>query len=162
MTVFDHVFLVALLLSVLLGLWRGLITEIFTLLGWIVALIVARQFAPACVPLLEGLIQTEWLRWPAAFVAIFIVVLLLLAVLRFILRSLLSITGLSLFDRLAGAGFGVLRGLVLAVLVVAGAGLTEWPKTQWWRDATFAPPLVTAVMAAKPWLPVELASRLKY
>lgn len=162
MTVFDHVFLAVLLISVLLGLWRGLVAEIFILLGWVVALILAWKLAPLCVPMLAGLVKTEWARWPVAFVSIFIAVLLLIAALRFILRSLLSISGLSFFDRLAGAGFGVLRGLVLALLFVAGAGLSGLPKKQWWRESMFAPPLVTAVIAAKPWLPRELAMRLRY
>jgi len=161
-TVFDHVFLAVLLISVLLGLWRGLVAEIFILLGWVVALILAWKLAPLCVPMLAGLVKTEWARWPVAFVSIFIAVLLLIAALRFILRSLLSISGLSFFDRLAGAGFGVLRGLVLALLFVAGAGLSELPKKPWWRESMFAPPLVTAVIAAKPWLPRELAMRLRY
>lgn len=162
MTVFDHVFLVVLLISMLLGLWRGLVSEIFILLGWVVALVLAWKLAPLCVPILAGVVSTEWARWPIAFVSVFVIVLLLMAVLRFILRGLLSISGLSLFDRLAGAGFGVLRGLVLALLFVAGAGLSELPKKQWWRESRFAPPLVTAVIAAKPWLPRELTTRLRY
>lgn len=162
MTVFDHVFLAVLLLSVLLGLWRGLVSEVFILGGWMVALFVAWKLAPHCAPLLAGVVGTDWARWPVAFITIFVLVLIILAGVRFLLRGLLSISGLSLFDRLAGAGFGMLRGLVLALLFVAGAGLTELPKRQWWQEAVFAPPLVTAVIAAKPWLPGELAKRLKY
>ncbi len=162
MSTFDQVFLAVMAASILLGLWRGLVSEIFTLLGWVVALILAWKLAPLCVPLLGAVVKAEWARWPVAFASIFIGVLLLLAVLRFLLRSLLSISGLSLFDRLAGAGFGVLRGLVLALLFVAGAGLTDLPAKPWWRESVFAPPLVTAVIAARPWLPKELAERLRY
>lgn len=162
MTVFDHVFLLVLLLSVMLGLWRGLVSEIFIMGGWVVALFVAWKLAPHCEFLLAGVVGAGWARWPVAFVAIFVLVLLTLAGVRFLLRGLLSISGLSLFDRLAGAGFGALRGVVLALLFVAGAGLSDLPKKQWWREAVFAPPLVTAVIAAKPWLPGELAKRLKY
>lgn len=162
MSVFDQVFLAVLCVSILLGVWRGLVSELFTLFGWMIALFLAWRFAPLCAPLLAHFVEAEWARWPAAFAAIFVAVLLLLALLRFLLRSLLSISGLSLFDRLAGAGFGVLRGLVLALLFVAGCGLTELPRKQWWRESVFAPPLVTAVIAAKPWLPRELAERLRY
>ncbi|MDQ7989649.1 MAG: CvpA family protein [Candidatus Dactylopiibacterium sp.] len=162
MTVFDQVFLALMVVSVALGVWRGLLSEIFITLGWIVALGLAWQLAPLGAPLMAVAVQTAWLHWPLAFAAIFVVVLVVLAVLRFLLRSLLSISGLSFFDRLAGAGFGFLRGLLLAVLFVAGAGLSDLPQKPWWREAVFAPPLVMAVLAAKPWLPPELAERIRY
>jgi membrane protein required for colicin V production len=32
----------------------------------------------------------------------------------------------------------------------------------WWREAMLAHPLETAVIAAKPWLPAEVAKRIRY
>jgi membrane protein required for colicin V production len=159
---FDQVLLGLLALSVLLGLWRGLISEAFALLGWIIALFLAWNLAASCLPWLAGLISSEWLRWPAAFAVIFIACMLVLALLRFLLRELISISGLSVLDRLAGGCFGVLRALVLAVLFVMAAGVTRLPQESWWRESTFAPPLETIVIAAKPWLPRDLAERIKY
>ncbi|MDO6385145.1 MULTISPECIES: CvpA family protein [unclassified Uliginosibacterium] len=162
MTLFDHIFLVLLALSALLGLWRGLVGEVFALLGWIFALATAWYCAPLGVPMLAGAVETEWARWPLVFLAVFVTVLLLLALLRFLLRELLSVAGLGVLDRMAGAGFGVLRALVLALLLVAAAGMSSLPKEQWWRGSTFAPPLEVAVLAVKPWLPRDLADRIKY
>lgn len=162
MTLFDHIFLVVLSLSAALGLWRGLVGEIFALLGWILALAAAWFCAPLGVPMLAGVAEAEWARWLLVFVVVFITVLLLLALLRFLLRELLSVAGLGVLDRLAGAGFGVLRAVVLAVLLVAAAGMSRLPKEQWWRESTFAPPLEVAVLAVRPWLPPDLADRIKY
>ncbi|MDP5239790.1 CvpA family protein [Uliginosibacterium sp. 31-16] len=162
MSGFDYVFLGFLLLSVLLGLWRGLISEIFALLGWVVAIAVAWQAAKPLAPFLDGIIQTPWLRWPLAFLLVFIALLIVLAVLRWILRSLLAASGLSPVDRFLGGCFGAVRALVVAVLLVAAAGMSSLPKESWWREAVFAPPLETAVIAAKPWLPKELGQRIKY
>jgi membrane protein required for colicin V production len=61
-----------------------------------------------------------------------------------------------------GASFGVLRGMLVVVLAVMLAGMTSLPAAAWWREAVLAPPLETAVIAAKPWLPQELAKRIKY
>lgn len=162
MTVLDHVLLGLLALSVALGLWRGLISELFALLGWMLAALLAWQLAPWCVPWLTEVVTTEWLRWPAAFAAIFVLVLLLLALLRFLLRELVSVAGLSALDRLAGGVFGGLRALVLALLFVAAAGMSSLPEKPWWRESVLAPPLMIAVMAARPLMPRDLADRIKY
>jgi len=47
-------------------------------------------------------------------------VLLVGALVGFVVGRFLKVTGLSFFDRLLGAGFGVLRAAVIAVVVVAG------------------------------------------
>lgn len=162
MTVFDFVFLGLLLLSVLLGIWRGLLSEMFGLLGWIVAVAVSWQMAAPVARLLDGLIETPWLRWPLAFIFVFVILLVLLAICRGLLKSLLTASGLAPVDRMLGGCFGALRAVLMAVLFVAAAGMSRLPKEIWWRNAVFAPPLQTAVLAAKPWLPKELGQRIKY
>ncbi|KAF7600524.1 MAG: colicin V production protein [Candidatus Dactylopiibacterium carminicum] len=162
MNAFDLIFLVLMLLSIAVGLWRGLISEVFALLGLFVALFAAWELAWFCVPLMSALRIADWLQWPLAFLVVFMLVLLLLGLLRFLLRGLLSIAGLSPMDRGLGALFGAARGLLLAVLAVAVAGMTDLPREPWWKTAKLAPPLETAVIAAKPWLPPELGKRIKY
>jgi membrane protein required for colicin V production len=162
MTAFDLVFLAVLLLSLLLGAWRGLIGELFALVSWIAAFVVAKQFANIVAPHLAAITSLPWLQWALAFVAIVVLVLLVLALLRLLLRELLSAVGLGATDRLAGAIFGVVRGVLIAVVVVACAGFSSLPREQWWRGAVFSPPLETIVIALKPWFPKDLAARIKY
>ncbi|MEC5387950.1 CvpA family protein [Uliginosibacterium sp. H3] len=162
MTAFDLVFLIVLALSLLLGAWRGLIGELFALVSWIAAFIVANQFADMLAPKLSGIVSAPWLQWAMAFVVIVVLVLLVLALLRTLLREMLSAVGLGATDRLAGAVFGIARGVLIAVVVVACAGFSSLPREQWWRESIFAPPLETIVIALKPWLPKDLAARIKY
>lgn len=162
MNVFDQVLLGVLGLSVAVGLWRGLISEIFALLGWLLALFVAWQFAGLGASWLVEWVETDWLRWPVAFAVIFFSLMLVLALLRFLLRELISISGLSVLDRLAGACFGALRALVLAVLFVAVAGMSSLPEKTWWQASTLAPLLEVVVVAGRPLLPKDLADRIKY
>ena len=35
-------------------------------------------------------------------------------------------------------------------------------RMDWWREATLSPPLETAVLAVKPWLPADAAKRIRY
>lgn len=162
MTTFDLIFLAVLSLSALLGVWRGLVGEIFSLLGWIAAIAVARQFAQQLAPKLSGLATAPWAQLALAFVVIVVLVLVVLALLRFLVRELLSVVGLGVMDRLAGAVFGVVRGVLIGVIVVGLAGFSSFPREPWWRESVFAPPLETIVIALKPWLPKDLAARIKY
>lgn len=162
MSGFDYAFLLIAALSCLLGIWRGLISEVFSLLGWLIALTIAWYGAAPLSGLLTSHVSSESMRWLACFALIFILMLIVLALLRTLLKGLLEAAGLSAVDRLLGACFGLVRAVILAVLLVMAAGLTSLPKEEWWREAVFAPPLETAVIALKPRLPVVIAKRIRY
>jgi membrane protein required for colicin V production len=111
--------------------------------------------------LLSDLPDPLW-RQLAGFVAVFVAVLIGFALVRWITTLLLKAVGLRPLDRVLGAMFGAARGVLILFVLVLLAGLTPLPQQQWWRQAMFAPPLETAVLAVKPWLPPELAKRIQY
>jgi membrane protein required for colicin V production len=162
MTIFDYVVLAAIALSVLLGAWRGVVSEILALAAWVVAFLVARVEAPQAAHWLAGHVAEPGLRLAAAFIIIFVGVLILFAVARMLLSRLLSAVGLGTLDRLLGAVFGVLRGLAVVLAGVMLAGMTSMPREHWWQTAVLAPPLETAALAAKPWLPADVAKRIRF
>lgn len=162
MTIFDYAVFGILGASCLLGLWRGLISEVLALAAWIVAFIAARTWGAEAATYFEGVVVEPALRYAAGFVAVMLFVLVTFAVARLVLSLVLKAAGLAMVDRLLGAGFGVLRGLLIVLVGVLLAGMTALPKSQWWRNAWLAPPFETAVIALKPWLPVEVAKRIHY
>lgn len=162
MTIFDYVVLAAMALSVLLGAWRGVVNELLALVAWVAAFLVARIEAPQATHWLAGQIAEPGLRLAAAFIIIFVGVLILFAIARMLLSRLLSAVGLGTLDRLLGAVFGVLRGLVVVLAGVMLAGMTSMPRERWWQTAVLAPPLETAALAAKPWLPADVAKRIRF
>lgn len=162
MTAFDYVVLAVIAGSVLLGFWRGVVSEILALAAWLVAFLVARAEAAQVAAWLVPHVAEPGLRLAAAYGLVFVGVLLVFAIARMLLALLLKAVGLGLLDRLLGAGFGALRGLLVVVVAVLVAGMTPLPKSEWWHDATLAPPLETAVLAAKPWLPADAAKRIRF
>lgn len=162
MTPFDYVVLGVMVISLLLGITRGVISEILALVAWLAAFIAARMWAvPAGDLMLAEMSDPLW-RQLAGFVAILVAVLILFAVLRWLMTLLLKASGLRPLDRVLGALFGVARGVLVVLLLVFLAGMTPLPQQQWWRQAMFAPPLETGVLAVKSWLPPELAKRIQY
>jgi membrane protein required for colicin V production len=163
MTAFDYVVITVLLASLLLGLWRGVVGEMVSLAAWVLAFLAAREWGDEVGHRLYAghLTDSGW-QVIAGWVTLFIAVLLLMALLRPALRGLLKALGLGLTDRLLGIIFGLLRGVLIVLILVAAGGLTSAPKQAWWLNAHFSPPLETAVLAAKPWLPTDLAKRIRF
>ncbi len=162
MTVFDYVVLAVLAVSVLLGLWRGVVGEILALLAWVVAFLVARAEAAEVANWLPAQIGDPALRLAAAYAVVVVAVLLGFALVRLLLKLLLRAAGLGLLDRLLGGAFGAFRGVLVVLVAVLVAGMTPLPKMEWWREAALSPPLETAVLAANHWLPADAAKRIRY
>ena len=162
MTTFDYVVLVIVLASVALGVWRGVVGEIIALVAWVLAFFAAKWWGAEVARALFTGIADPAMRIVAAWVAVFIAVLVLMALLRLAVRGLLKALGLSLSDRLLGLFFGLARGLIIVLALVAVGGMTSVPKEKWWSEAYFSAPLETAVLASKPWLPPEISKRIRF
>ncbi len=158
-TAFDYAVMAVIGLSALRGTWRGFIGEIFGLIGWIVAFIVACKFVDRVVPWIPahwpGGSLTQWL---IAFALIVIGVVLIAGVANALLSRLVLVSGLSGVDRSLGLLFGLVRGVVLVLILVALAGLTELPQQEFWRDALLRPYAEQGVRELKPFLPPTLAA----
>lgn len=162
MTVFDYIVIAVVAASVLLGIWRGVVGEIIALVAWVLAFFAARWWGDEVANSVLNAIRDPALRLVAAWVLIFIVVLMLMALLRLAIRGLLKALGLSPTDRLLGMIFGVARGLVIVLALVVVGSMTMAAQQKWWVEAYFSAPLETAVMAGKPWLPEEIAKRVRF
>lgn len=162
MTAFDYVVISIVVASLVLGLWRGVVGEIIALVAWILAFFAAKLWGAEIAQALFAGIADPALRIVAGWVAVFVVVLVLMSLLRLAVRGLLKALGLTLTDRLLGVIFGVARGLVIVFVLVAVGGMTSLPKEKWWSEALFSAPLETAVLASKPWLPPEVAKRIRF
>jgi membrane protein required for colicin V production len=162
MTIFDYVLLFVLTCSTLIGIMRGLVKELLSLVGWIVALVVANAYGSALALLLPDFIPGQATRLIVAFVALFIGVRLLIMLLAMALDSIIAATGLTLADRGLGAVFGLLRGAVIALVAVTLCGMTALPQQDFWRHAQLSPYAEFAAHAVKPFLPDNIARYVKF
>jgi membrane protein required for colicin V production len=162
MTVFDYAVMAVIGLSILFGLWRGVVGEILAIAAWIAAFLTARAMSVQFAELLVATIDSPGARLAVAWVTIFVMVLMLFAIGRKLVSLLLKAVGLGVLDRLLGGCFGAMRGLLVVLLAVMLAGMTSIPSAAWWRGAILAPPLETVVIAAKPWMPQDVAKRIGY
>lgn len=162
MTWFDYAVIAVLALSVLIGIWRGFVREVFALGGWVAAFVAAMLFAGEAGALLPAAWGTPFARSVGAGVVIFLAVLIACAYAGMLFARVVRAAGLGLADRTLGGVFGFARGALISVLSVLAAGLTALPKEPFWREATLSGPLETTVVALKPYLPAPLAARVRY
>jgi membrane protein required for colicin V production len=135
----DWVILAILGLSILIGLWRGLVAELLSLVIWIAAFWVAASFGPSVAAHLEPVISLPIARIGLGYALCFIGVLIVGALVRFAMRRLISSTGLSGIDRLFGMLFGFVRGALLVTVLVFLVGLTLFTRESWWQQSALLP-----------------------
>ena len=162
MTIFDYAVLAIFVVSILLSVVRGVVRELFSLAGWVVAFMVANSFAAGFAPMLPSSIAGESLRMLLAFAALFLSALLAMALMTMMISALTRTVGLGFADRFFGSLFGFMRGLLVVLLIVLAAGLTALPQEPFWEKALLSKPLETAAMMVIPWLPQDLSRRISY
>ena len=142
-------------LSVLVGLWRGFVFEIVSLLGWLVAFVIANSAGPFLADFVPVASSPEVKLW-IAYIVVFVVILITCTLLARMLRALVSATPLSLVDHLLGGVFGAVRGAL--ILVVAGVlvSLSPYASAPAWKSSHGALWVGLALEGLKPVLPQSL------
>lgn len=160
MAVLDWIFAGVLAFSLLLGLLRGLVFEVLSVLSWICAFVVAQWFAPEVGGWLPIDSAAEPLRYAAGFTIVFVAVVFAGGLLAWGTRKLVEAVGLRPMDRALGAAFGLVRGVVLVLALAVVVNMTPLRTSPWWTESASAGISTAALRGLKPVLPEEFAQYL--
>jgi membrane protein required for colicin V production len=161
MTWFDYGVIAILGFSLLVGVIRGVLRELVMLVGWISAFVLATAFSRQVSPMMPESLGPV-LAPILAYAAIFIAVLIIAGFVALLLTMLAKSAGMGLLNRTMGAGFGVVRGILVVLALVLLAGLTPLPREPFWRNAVSSGAFETVIIAARPLLPEDLRKRIVY
>ena len=120
-------------LSVIVGVWRGFVFELLSLAGWFAAYFVGLWWTPWLQPHIHVGAPGSTLNYGAAFACVFIATLVVWSLGARLVRALIRATPLSPVDRLLGAGFGFVRGLVVLLVVATVVGISPWGQSLAWQ-----------------------------
>ena len=162
MTGFDFVLLAILAISVVLGLLRGLLKEVLSLVAYTSAFLAAIWWGPTVSDWSGQWISQPFVSMALAYLGVFIAVLLSIGFVNMALSALLSKTGLTPADHGLGAMFGLLRGVLFVLILVILAGYTPLPEESWWKNAMFSKQVVGVVQQIKLRLPPPANDWLPY
>ena len=160
MVALDWIFATVLLLSVLLGAWRGLVFEVLSVLSWVVAFVLAQWLALDVARYLPMGGSSDMVRYGAGFLLVFIATVVLGGLLAALLKKLMSSVGLRPVDRVLGAGFGALRGVLLLLLATVLAAMTPFKSSPAWHESVGVALSLAVMENLRPALPPELVKYL--
>jgi len=156
----DWIAVALLVVSMLLGLVRGLVFEVMLLAGWVAAFLCAQWLAEDVGRWLPvGDPAATW-RYAAGFVLVFVAVAFSVGIVASLTRKLVAAIGLRPVDRVLGGAFGVIRGAVALLATAVIVHLLALSDSAWWHGSRSAIVLDAALQGLKPALPDKLASYL--
>lgn len=138
----DWVIVGIIALSGLLSLKRGFLREAMSLITWVVAFVLARLFSGVLSTHITSFLPDPAAGLMAAFAILFVLTLLCGSLIQMLIIALVRATGLSATDRLLGVGFGVVRGGLVVIVMVALLRMTPVAANDWWQSSSLIPHFV--------------------
>lgn len=144
MAMVDIILVVIVLVSSLIGVYRGLIKEALSLASWFLAIVAGTLFSAQLADLMENLINNASLRRIAAFAILFIVVIFAGSLISNLVSKMTQAAGLKGADRTLGGLFGILRGLIIVLVLVLIC--TQFDLSQRWFENSMLVPHAVAML----------------
>jgi len=115
---FDIIVVVILSYCVIRGIFRGLVKELFSLIGVLGGFYAAYTYYMVLAkPLSRWIANTGYLNI-LSFLIIFCFVFIIISILGIIIHYILNIAFLGWVDRVCGAGFGTVKGILIASVIL--------------------------------------------
>lgn len=156
----DGSLLAVLVLSIVLGIWRGLVYEVLSVAGWIAAFIVAQKYAEEVGNLLPMDQFAPALQMAAGFVLVFVAVAFASGAVSWLVKKLVASVGLRPVDRVLGGAFGIARGALILLALTVVVSMTPLRAEPAWQASPVAASLAVGLSAIKPVLPEAIGQHL--
>jgi membrane protein required for colicin V production len=156
----DWLIVLVLVLSVLGGLSQGFFRSVFSLGGLVIGLAVAAWNYGRIAALLTPFIKVEAVSNAIGFIVIALVIMGLAGLTGIGFHKAFHKMGLGCLDRLAGAGFGFLQGVLLVTLCILVA-VAFFPEAHWLVEARLPRLFFGACHLSTHMTPSDLADRVR-
>jgi membrane protein required for colicin V production len=158
----DLLLLGLIAVSTLLGLLRGFVGVLASLVAWLLAGWAAFHFGAKLALLLAGSDTPSAGMLLAGYGLCFLGVLLVVGLVGWGVRKLVKAAGLSGVDRALGGALGLARGGFVACVLVLLMGFTALPREEGWRQSRVLPVLLPGAQWLRAWLPGWAAQRVDF
>ena len=156
----DIALLLILSVSVVIGLWRGLVYEVLSVLAWVVAFFVAQTFGESVGQWLPMGSANDTVRFAAGFALVFIATAFAGGFVAWLVKKMVETVGLRPIDRVLGGAFGLARGVIILFAVAVIINMTPLAAEKDWQQSVGTRLLGGALHSVKPLLPEVLAAQL--
>ena len=118
MNILDIILIIILGLSILLGIIKGFIRELFSLAFFIIGVVLSFLFYNEVGGIYMPGLKNRDVSNFAGFITILVLVLILGAVVTYCIKKIFTIGPLKAIDMILGGLFGLLRGILIASILV--------------------------------------------
>lgn len=140
-TFIDLLIVLIIVVSAAYAAWRGFVSETLTIFEWVAAALACLYIGPYLIPMMRSLFSQEWLASLLAYASVFLAVFIPFAFLSHRISQGVKSSPIGPLDRVAGVGFGILRGLVIVGLAYLAftyfVPIREHPR--WLAEAELLP-----------------------
>lgn len=161
-TAFDFLVLATVLVCTAVSAMRGLVAELISFGGWIVALIMARMLAVPVSDVVFSQMQPRPLAVVCAFVMVYVVARIATLFVQYLLDFVVKTAHLSTLNRLLGGLLGLLKGVLVVSFVVLACMFSSLPQEPAWQEAYTSPFFEETARMGAAYLPDFLADQLLF
>jgi|GEM_PF-71314 len=161
--ILDIIFVSILTLSTLIGLIRGSVREVLSLVSLALAIYSAFAFADfVSTTYVAKIFDNEKVSYIVSFALILIATIFLVTLVNLFISQLLRASGLSFINRLLGLVFGFLRGAVICCVIVLVLSLIPGLHHQaWWQNASLRPIFQNLTAVTLQYVPAKVRTQLE-
>lgn len=154
----DYTIIGVILTSVIVGICRGFIKEIFSILTWVLAAYLAYSYGVVVGQAFSS-IETVLIKQLIGSGIIFFAVLILGGVCGHLFAKVIKFSGLSVVDKFLGGGLGVVRAGLMILIMVPLLSSTAAQEI-WWQQSSLVPRVQTAANQIVTYVPAKWLNAL--
>ena len=128
---FDLIYIVFTVLSLIKCSRKGFVLSLFAASKWLLAYVLTLIIFPKIKPLVEGIIDNEYVLDIILGVGIFVVIIFLILMINKGIGKAITYSGLGTLDKIFGFFFGFLRSYVICVCIFSTVSIIynhdKWP-----------------------------------
>lgn len=158
----DHVIIAIIFSYTLIGGIRGLVDEILSLAGWLLAIWLGLTFNREFSILLTITVTNPAVKVGLSFVGLLLITLLIAKALKVLLADVIKTTQIGFLNRFWAMLLGSVQGGIVVALLILLAGLSPLPKDAWWHQALWIPPFQSLAIFMRDTIPSEMSAYVNY
>ncbi len=130
-SILDLLYLLITILSLVKCYNKGFVLSVLSMAKWLFAYVITLIIFPRAKPLLENIIDNEYVLDVSLGVTIFVIVVFLILMISKGISKAIKYTGMGSLDSVFGFFFGFLRAYIISVCIFSGVNIVynydKWP-----------------------------------
>jgi len=158
----DIALVVVLFFFFVRGIFRGFVKEVAGIVGLVLGFLLASSYHATGARYLEPVLHNASYRQAISFLIIFVLVFFIVGLLGLLVDKLVKLTVSNVANGLLGAVVALVKGLVLAAVVLMVISAFLGPETPFFKESATWPYMRRLSVQIREWVPADLRQALEY